>query len=89
MVAASREKFSLNCGHVFHELCIRGWTIVGKKETCPYCKEKVDLRMFRTHVWDEGMRAFLGLIDWMRFLVVWNPAIFYVIHLFIEGLGLK
>lgn len=32
----------------FHEFCIRGWCIVGKKQTCPYCKEKVDLkRMFR------------------------------------------
>ncbi|KAK2488615.1 hypothetical protein MC885_008005 [Smutsia gigantea] len=31
----------------FHEFCIRGWCIVGKKQTCPYCREKVDLkRMF-------------------------------------------
>lgn len=28
----------------FHEFCIRGWCIVGKKQTCPYCKEKVDLK---------------------------------------------
>ncbi|NWY08402.1 RN121 protein, partial [Nothoprocta ornata] len=28
----------------FHEFCIRGWCIVGKKQTCPYCREKVDLR---------------------------------------------
>ena len=33
---------------IFHEFCIRGWCIVGKKQICPYCKEKVDLkRMFR------------------------------------------
>ncbi|EPY83487.1 RING finger protein 121 [Camelus ferus] len=33
--------------NTFHEFCIRGWCIVGKKQTCPYCKEKVDLkRMF-------------------------------------------
>ena len=29
----------------FHEFCIRGWCIVGKKQTCPYCKEKVDLKI--------------------------------------------
>ncbi|CAB1335895.1 unnamed protein product, partial [Coregonus sp. 'balchen'] len=29
---------------VFHEFCIRGWCIVGKKQTCPYCNEKVDLK---------------------------------------------
>ncbi|KAJ3366143.1 hypothetical protein HDU91_001965 [Kappamyces sp. JEL0680] len=25
----------LNCNHMYHELCIRGWTIVGKKDVCP------------------------------------------------------
>ena len=40
--------YKLSCEHVFHEFCIRGWCIVGKKQTCPYCKEKVDLKkMFR------------------------------------------
>ncbi|KAA3672554.1 RING finger protein 121 [Paragonimus westermani] len=34
----------LNCAHAFHDFCIRGWCIVGKKDICPYCKEKVDLR---------------------------------------------
>jgi RING finger protein 121 len=38
------SRFDLPCGHVFHEFCIRGWCIVGKKQTCPYCKEKVDLK---------------------------------------------
>lgn len=38
---------SLNSISRFHEFCIRGWCIVGKKQMCPYCKEKVDLkRMF-------------------------------------------
>jgi RING finger protein 121 len=34
----------LACKHCFHELCIRGWTIVGKKDVCPVCLEKVDMR---------------------------------------------
>lgn len=36
--------YKLSCEHVFHEFCIRGWCIIGKKQTCPYCKEKVDLK---------------------------------------------
>ena len=36
--------YKLSCNHVFHEFCIRGWCIVGKKQICPYCKEKVDLK---------------------------------------------
>lgn len=33
--------FELECKHVFHEFCIRGWAIVGKKDVCPCCSEKV------------------------------------------------
>ncbi|CAM5140580.1 unnamed protein product, partial [Natator depressus] len=36
--------YQLSCNHVFHEFCIRGWCIVGKKQTCPYCSKKVDLK---------------------------------------------
>lgn len=34
----------LGCKHCFHDLCIRGWTLVGKKDVCPVCLEKVDMR---------------------------------------------
>lgn len=26
----------LACKHVFHEKCIRGWCLIGKKDICPY-----------------------------------------------------
>jgi RING finger protein 121 len=46
--SSSEATYKLSCQHVFHEFCIRGWCIVGKQQTCPYCKEKVDLkRMFK------------------------------------------
>jgi len=38
----------------FHEFCIRGWCIVGKKQTCPYCKEKVDLKRLFPYPWEVG-----------------------------------
>lgn len=30
----------LACKHVFHEKCIRGWCLIGKKDICPYWYEK-------------------------------------------------
>lgn len=42
------KSYTLSCDHTFHEFCIRGWVVVGKLQTCPYCKEKVDLKqMFK------------------------------------------
>lgn len=47
-VSADEQTYALSCNHVFHESCIRGWIVLGKQQTCPYCKEKVDLkRMFQ------------------------------------------
>ena len=43
------------CGHQFHDLCIRGWTIVGKKDTCPFCKEKVSLKqLHKQRPWESS-----------------------------------
>ncbi|KAG1673724.1 RING finger protein 121 [Nymphon striatum] len=57
--AIIEKTYKLPCDHVFHEFCIRGWCIVGKKQTCPYCKEKVDLaRIFRNLLLDLFLQHF-------------------------------
>ena len=43
------QDVQLPCKHLFHGRCIRGWTIVGKKDVCPVCLEKVDLRVLYGH----------------------------------------
>ncbi|CAO3647107.1 unnamed protein product [Cunninghamella echinulata] len=63
----------LACKHVFHEKCIRGWCLVGKKDICPYCKEKVDLKQFKKNPWDTQQQLYLNLLDAVRYLVVWQP----------------
>ncbi|XP_014363824.2 RING finger protein 121 isoform X1 [Papilio machaon] len=70
--------YKLPCGHVFHEFCIRGWCIVGKKQTCPYCKEKVDLRRMFTNPWDRPHILYGQLLDWIRWLVAWQPLILFL-----------
>ena len=43
----------LSCKHCFHDLCVRGWTMVGKKDTCPVCFEKVDLKsLYQDRPWE-------------------------------------
>ncbi|KAI8081833.1 uncharacterized protein B0P05DRAFT_63308 [Gilbertella persicaria] len=71
----------LNCKHVFHEKCIRGWVMIGKKDICPYCKEKVDLKEFKRNPWDTQQQLYLNLLDGVRYLVVWQPIIFGAVQL--------
>ncbi|XP_011405198.2 PREDICTED: RING finger protein 121-like [Amphimedon queenslandica] len=80
--------YRLGCGHLFHEFCIRGWCIIGKKQTCPYCQEKVDLKKIFKNPWEKPHILFGQMLDFLRYCVVWLPVIlalvqfiYYVFHL--------
>lgn len=73
--------FTLNCGHQFHEPCIRGWTIVGKRDICPNCAEKVSLREIFTNPWETQSIAWGMILDGLRYLVVYNPMICLLMQL--------
>ncbi|CAF0803358.1 unnamed protein product [Didymodactylos carnosus] len=62
--AIIERTYKLQCGHTFHEFCIRGWCIVGKKQTCPYCKEKVDLKRLFPNPWEKPHVLYGNLLDW-------------------------
>ncbi|XP_065833215.1 E3 ubiquitin ligase RNF121-like [Oscarella lobularis] len=68
--------YKLNCRHLFHEFCIRGWCMVGKKQTCPYCKEKVDLKLMFSNPWERTHVQYASLLDFLRYIIVWLPVIF-------------
>jgi RING finger protein 121/175 len=73
----------------FHEFCIRGWCIVGKKQTCPYCKEKVDLKKTFCNPWERPHVLYGQLLDWIRWLVAWQPLILFLVQGINWVLGLE
>ncbi|XP_030747252.1 RING finger protein 121 [Sitophilus oryzae] len=81
--------YSLSCGHVFHEFCIRGWCIVGKKQICPYCKEKVDLKKIFSNPWEKPHILFGNLLDMIRWLVAWQPMVLFLVQGINYVLGLE
>eukprot|EP00731_Ephydatia_muelleri_P031036 Em0022g550a len=81
--------YRLNCNHLFHEFCIRGWCIVGKKQTCPYCQEKVDLKRLLQNPWEKPHMLFGQLLDFVRYFVVWLPVILVVVQLTYHLLNLE
>ncbi|KAJ3352600.1 hypothetical protein GGF32_003632 [Allomyces javanicus] len=87
--ASPNPVHQLACRHLFHEQCIRGWTIIGKRDCCPYCKEKVDLSSFTEHPWDKAQMYYLQLIDAVRYLVVWQPLIFLAVQGVYKVFGLE
>jgi len=86
--APIEKTVQLNCKHLFHEFCIRGWTIVGKKDTCPYCHEKVNIKeVLGNPKWQRNSILWNQLCDGMRYLVVWNPVMLVGIQLSLYFLG--
>ncbi|XP_071950100.1 E3 ubiquitin ligase Rnf121-like [Antedon mediterranea] len=81
--------YELGCKHRFHEFCIRGWCIVGKKQICPYCKEKVDLKRLFKNPWERPHVLYGQLLDWIRYLVAWQPIIVLIVQGINYGLGLE
>uniref|UniRef100_A0A8C3YAG1 Ring finger protein 121 n=1 Tax=Catagonus wagneri TaxID=51154 RepID=A0A8C3YAG1_9CETA len=81
--------YRLSCNHVFHEFCIRGWCIVGKKQTCPYCREKVDLKRMFSNPWERPHVMYGQLLDWLRYLVAWQPVIIGLVQGINYVLGLE
>ncbi|CAK9297537.1 unnamed protein product [Gordionus sp. m RMFG-2023] len=86
---AIEKSFRLECGHVFHEFCIRGWCIVGKKQTCPHCKEKVDLKTLFPNPWERLHVMYSKMLDWVRYLIAWQPLITLLIEAINHLLHLK
>ncbi|XP_039090280.1 RING finger protein 175 isoform X1 [Hyaena hyaena] len=81
--------YQLSCNHVFHEFCIRGWCIVGKKQTCPYCKEKVDLKRMISNPWERTHFLYGQILDWLRYLVAWQPMVIGIVQGINYSLGLE
>eukprot|EP00736_Rhodelphis_marinus_P008529 Rmarinus@m.16967 len=77
----------LKCNHHFHEFCLRGWAIVGKKDMCPYCREKVDIKGLFSSPWDMQSIWWAFLLDACRYLIVWNPIILFLVSSGVHLMG--
>ncbi|CEF67845.1 Zinc finger, RING-type domain and Zinc finger, RING/FYVE/PHD-type domain and Domain of unknown function DUF2040 domain-containing protein [Strongyloides ratti] len=71
---------ALSCQHLFHEYCLRGFVIVGKMATCPYCKEKINYSTTFKNPWEKPHLLYGQFLDWVRYLVVWQPLIVIIVQ---------
>merc|ERR1712228_257971 len=87
--AKQDEEIELDCGHRFHGFCIRGWIMIGKRDVCPVCKEKVNLKGIFANPWQKQDRMWSQLLDGVRYLMVWNPVIVLAANLVFNSLGVS
>lgn len=46
---------------------------------CPYCKEKVDLKKL-FNPWQRPHLLYGQLLDWLRYLLAWQPLILFIVQ---------
>ncbi|KAI5159137.1 RING finger protein 121/175 [Nematocida ausubeli] len=63
------KKMTLACKESFHVNCIKNWKILGKKDTCPSCKEKVDLSEIEMNPWQKNEYLFTKFLDFTGNLI--------------------
>lgn len=68
----------LSCQHEFHDFCIKGWCLIGKKNVCPYCREKVDLKRMFSRPWDKVDQIYGSMLDTFRYFTGWMPAVILI-----------
>jgi hypothetical protein len=58
--------------------------IVGAKDSCPFCAQKVSLKaIVGSSPWDPQSAAFVNILDAVRYLIVWYPALMMLMQLLI------
>ncbi|KZS16992.1 RING finger protein 121 [Daphnia magna] len=75
---SKETKCSLSCQHAFHENCVRGWYMIGKKSTCPVCWEKVDYQLHDRNPWETPDAILKAYHDFIRWLVIYLPILITV-----------
>ncbi|KAL3234006.1 hypothetical protein MRX96_022762 [Rhipicephalus microplus] len=59
------------------------------KQTCPYCKEKVDLKRMFCSPWEKPHILYGNFLDFIRYLLVWQPVIIMAVQFLNSKLGLE
>ncbi|KAI9563814.1 RING finger protein 121 [Daphnia sinensis] len=75
---SEETKCSLSCQHEFHEICVRGWYMIGKKSTCPVCWEKVDYQLQDRNPWETPDIILQAYHDFIRWIVIYMPLLITV-----------
>lgn len=87
---SSEKTYTLTCGHTYHQYCIYGWCLVGKKQLCPFCREKVDLnKLFSSLPFQKPHYLYGNLLDFIRYLIAWQPVIMFTVHIVNVIIGLE
>ncbi|KFO99644.1 RING finger protein 121, partial [Calypte anna] len=68
---------------------LQSWGRFGAWQTCPYCKEKVDLKRMFSNPWERPHVMYGQLLDWLRYLVAWQPVIIGMVQGINYVLGLE
>ena len=69
------KTITLDCNHKYHDICLRGYSTIGKKQTSPCCGEKLDTsKIYQQAPWESATSVWMETTEVIRlFLVFFFP----------------
>lgn len=85
LVSENEKVLTTQCGHTYHENCIKGWTLVGQNTQCYYCKEPIDNKIFDQNYWIKSELFIKPMMNTMRSLIAFSAVIVGLLYFRLRG----
>ena len=72
--------FQLPCQCFVHDICLRGFMLLGKHNICPSCKEVTTFDVF-VSPWDSLYDNYKNFLDSVKYFIAINPLLLFVINI--------
>jgi len=72
--------FKLPCQCMVHDVCLRGFMLLGKHNICPACKEISSFDVF-VAPWDGVYDNYKNFLDSVKYCIAINPLLFFFINI--------
>eukprot|EP00461_Guttulinopsis_vulgaris_P003332 UN03333 len=76
--------FQLPCGCFAHDLCLRGYMLLGKYNVCPACKEISPVGELFVEAWNAHYEHYKNFLDSAKYCIAVNPLLLFIINIILN-----
>lgn len=74
------NNYQLECHHAFHQPCLRGYSVFGKRECCPACGERSGklAELYDNIPWEKTSLDWIHYLHMVKHLVLYAPVVLHL-----------
>lgn len=76
--------FKLPCNCAVHDLCLRGYMLLGKDNVCPSCKEISAVGKIFSSPWNSSYDNYKNFLEAAKYCIAVNPLLLFIINIILN-----